>query len=501
MPDELDDIINRMIDAGESDDDIKLVVEDYNNEQNQIKAAAAERNKFVGDVYKGPDTFWGGVWNSINPFGGGEALKASAEGAKGYAKGATVDLPSSIVGAAKSAVTGYGDLYNFANQVSPEMLSETVRGLPYGLAEGGRGIANSVLSAGSDPEGFGRATGQITGQPLVTAGIAPHVPGAIKAAGKPVAATGSFINEYAPVSRAIPRFVAPPLAKDAERFAGRLIESGGKRMQSYGASQVPPPVLNRPPTASSPILRKPGTAPPSTAAPTLEDELARALRPKPTINTASVGLPSEATTAGEGTIRQSGSFKGQKSEGQAGGYSSGRPSVSAQRYDEVVASSRNRPPNPTPNTARPPNPDRGSSNSSDRFIQQVMRDPDAPRTGDPEIDAILESFKNADQPIDVVPEGQIPNASGESAASAEAMSRNTGMRERGEKYVKYDRAGNKTDLVGPDYVDYVPGRGETYGIETPHGFILLEDNGGKVTATRTIRPKRREYPGFKGEKK
>jgi hypothetical protein len=130
-----------------------------------------------------------------------------------------------------------------------------------------------------------------------------------------------------------------------------------------------------------------------------------------------------------------------------------------------------------------------------------MRDPNAPRTGDPEIDAILESFKQADQPVDVIPEGQVPNASGESAASAEAMSRNTGMRERGEKYVKYDRAGNKTDLVGPDYVDYVPGRGETYGIETPHGFILLEDNGGKVTATRTIRPKRREYPGFKGEKK
>lgn len=72
------------------------------------------------------------------------------------------------------------------------------------------------------------------------------------------------------------------------------------------------------------------------------------------------------------------------------------------------------------------------------------------------------------------------NASGESAASAEAMSRNAGMKSRGEQFVVYDRAGNERPLIGPDAVDYHPAKGETYGVKTPDGFRTLTDNGGKV---------------------
>jgi hypothetical protein len=93
-----------------------------------------------------------------------------------------------------------------------------------------------------------------------------------------------------------------------------------------------------------------------------------------------------------------------------------------------------------------------------------------------------------------------PNASGESAASSEAMSRQKGMRDRGEQYVVYDRAGRKRVLVGPEAVDYQPANGETYGIETPRGFVKLTDNGGNTsTAGRVLSPRRtKEYPGFKG---
>jgi hypothetical protein len=73
-----------------------------------------------------------------------------------------------------------------------------------------------------------------------------------------------------------------------------------------------------------------------------------------------------------------------------------------------------------------------------------------------------------------------PNASGESAASTEALSRQFGMKSRGDKYVVYDRAGNEKPLIGPEAVDYQASKGETYGIKRADGsFVTLEDNGGR----------------------
>lgn len=74
------------------------------------------------------------------------------------------------------------------------------------------------------------------------------------------------------------------------------------------------------------------------------------------------------------------------------------------------------------------------------------------------------------------------NASGDSAASGEAVSRINGMRDRGEQFVVYDRAGNRRPLIGPEAVDYVPRAGETYGVEGPNGFRALDDRGGRVPA-------------------
>lgn len=79
------------------------------------------------------------------------------------------------------------------------------------------------------------------------------------------------------------------------------------------------------------------------------------------------------------------------------------------------------------------------------------------------------------------------NASGESAASAEAMNRFSGMQQRGENFVVYDRAGRRRVLPLADYVDYRPSKGETFGVEGPHGFELREDNGGRVPGESTLR--------------
>ena len=90
-------------------------------------------------------------------------------------------------------------------------------------------------------------------------------------------------------------------------------------------------------------------------------------------------------------------------------------------------------------------------------------------------------------PLEVVDEPSSVNASGESMASGEAISRSRGMKDRGEKFVVYDRAGNRRELIGPEAVDYNPYKGETYGIEDNQGnFHVRTHNGGKPPAMRPI---------------
>lgn len=64
------------------------------------------------------------------------------------------------------------------------------------------------------------------------------------------------------------------------------------------------------------------------------------------------------------------------------------------------------------------------------------------------------------------------NASGESAASLEAISRLKGMTSRGEQFV-VRRGGTTRPLVGPDAVDYSPRPGEEFGIMQGGQFRLL----------------------------
>lgn len=82
--------------------------------------------------------------------------------------------------------------------------------------------------------------------------------------------------------------------------------------------------------------------------------------------------------------------------------------------------------------------------------------------------------------FEVVDEAGGLNASGESAASLEALSRAAGMTRRGEQFVVFDRAGRMRPLIGPEAVDYVARPGETYGVMGQNGFRILTDLGGKV---------------------
>lgn len=134
----------------------------------------------------------------------------------------------------------------------------------------------------------------------------------------------------------------PPLAEGASktpRDAGAIAPSPAPQPNVMGplaerTSNVPremPPLASHAPTptASSPRL--------AGKAPTLEDELTRMMESlrEPT-DSRITNLPPEATTAGEGATRQSGKFKRSESLGQSGGYTSGRPSITPTRADEML---------------------------------------------------------------------------------------------------------------------------------------------------------------------
>lgn len=80
----------------------------------------------------------------------------------------------------------------------------------------------------------------------------------------------------------------------------------------------------------------------------------------------------------------------------------------------------------------------------------------------------------------------VNNGSGESSASVEALNRQRSMQGSGKRYVVYDRAGARRELIGPDAVDYAARPGETYGIESPQGFQKLDDRGGNVPVKARI---------------
>ena len=69
------------------------------------------------------------------------------------------------------------------------------------------------------------------------------------------------------------------------------------------------------------------------------------------------------------------------------------------------------------------------------------------------------------------------NASGESAASLEALQRMAGMKSRGQQFVVQGPGGQIRPLIGPEAVDYTPRPGEVFGIRGPQGFQPLSRGG------------------------
>ena len=126
-------------------------------------------------------------------------------------------------------------------------------------------------------------------------------------------------------------------------------------------------------------------------------------------------------------------------------------------------------------------------------IPEVVSEVAPAKVADPEVSDILKKFGVANE--EAIPELSTRKPV---ALPDEVIPESLPKSKVTEQRVVYDQAGNKRVLSEIDAVDYEVQPGETYGIEKSNGmFIKLNDLGGTVPENlRTIRPRRREYPGL-----
>lgn len=170
-----------MIAAGESEDNIALVIKSY-KPSTPTKAPPTTGNT---SHVPGKDLTVG---------------DAMLGGAKGWLKGATLDLPESII-------SGVSALFNPI---------DTIKSIPEGLSS----MWDTAMQAGHNPEAFGRMSGNIGGQGLVTGGLAKGVPPTLRG-------VGGVMKRHQPLSGMIPRLAEPRILRNMERGIGSGIERLG----------------------------------------------------------------------------------------------------------------------------------------------------------------------------------------------------------------------------------------------------------------------------------
>ncbi len=536
MPDELDDIIRNMINEGEPEENIAAVIKSYKPKPK----AGSGLNKPI----KSASTWGQGVMDSLT---GGEAAMTGLRGLGGFAKGAVLDLPSSMWEGAKSLVKSQSP-----NMMDRAELYRDMASMPGQMLE-------TTKQAGSNPEAFGEMVGQITGQPLVTEGLSripvSSLARGTRAIGDSIKAVGDFQKTKAPLSKLMPRAASIPAVEAVERAAGSGVSKIGDRMRKVGL----PKVLQNseygpvPFTPEQPLRSPTGSNKGSMAYPemnpydpsvTLNNEYGPINFEPPVEPISPTGdlrgsnyAPDTSTTAPE-MIPNSGYGPEEFTPDQPLINPTGRdkgmmaypelndtpPSLMQNNQygptDEFVNSvlaptGRNKGSMMYPEmNDTPPSLVPNSQAAIDEFMQSVMAPTGEARGSmySPEISErppdLIQNHEYG--PIDFTPpEPQLPaarewkppsrepsielledseltnNASGESGASVEAMNRVKQMAKQGKKFVVYDKSGKFKELVGPDAVDYVAKKGETYGIQGPDGFQPLDNKGGKIPKKNT----------------
>jgi hypothetical protein len=546
MPDSIDVIVQRMLDADEPEENIVAVI---NAHKNQPKLGSG-----LNKPIKSASTWGQGVLDSITS---GEAAMAGLKGAGGWLKGA-VNLPKTIMGTLdtvnKLPNPAMGGVMNFGGGITnPQDLTDVYEGIK---ATPGH-MWDTTMKAGSKPFEFGEMMGELTGQPLVTEGLnmipASAVTNAaargVRATGRGVTKVGKGIETHTPLSGMIPRIAEPRIARTAEGAVGRGIAKIGESLQRTGTPRVlknsdygPVPFTPETPLKAPGGSNRGAVSYPETnqfdPSVTLNNEYGpidfqpdvplraptgsnRGSMSYPELNDTPPSLVPNSSAASDefvnSVLAPGGEMRGSMyspdmnpmPEGYLGPGDYGGINTSPERISDWGTQTPN--PNkmnlwaepsgePTAIINRPPEmpPARGwqpPNSLASGPIPEPPPSPQNPFTARGDIEAIVaqrvrEEMAKFDDyvksggrengpSLEVIEEGPYTNnASGESGASVEAMNRLSAMKEKGEVFVVYDRAGRKRPLIGADAVDYVPKKGETFGIQSPAGFKPLVENGG-----------------------
>lgn len=232
MPDQLKDIVQRMIDAGESEENIAAVIKEHSKPAN---------NSGVNKPIKSASSWGQGV---IDSFTSGEAPMAGLKGLAGFAKGALYDIPSTLWDSSQTiskmpnpltaGITRIGGGFTDPNEVND--VYEGLKATPGQMVD-------TTMRAGSKPFEFGEMTGQITGQPIATemiGGMIPKIPvkGMVRAAGRGAKTIGEFSKTNTPISKMIPRAASIPAMESVERAAGSGLSRLADSMQNVGSPKI-----------------------------------------------------------------------------------------------------------------------------------------------------------------------------------------------------------------------------------------------------------------------
>lgn len=261
----------------------------------------------------------------------------------------------------------------------------------------GATVNNSVTQGAAHPKDLGDFLGLILPAGYRAGGLAKETAESGVAAAK--GAEPGMLNRVRGFWKGVGQDIqAKPTAQAREEM---MLNGGAKTAVQTAAPAAERDLYSaykaKPTPTAAPRVYKPGTAPPSTSAPTLEDALSELLKPEDARMTS---LPPEQGITSGGATKQSGVFPKKQSVGQAGGYSSGRPGVTQQQYDDVVGSAAATPEPPayTPKAA-PVEPPPAPVREPITVKGQVIR-PD-----DPLYNKLME-----------LSGGDVPNAAAETAA-------------------------------------------------------------------------------------
>jgi len=225
MSPDLKTVLQRMQAEGKSDDEMRSMIDYYNNKFPKQDNKTLTRPT-LKPITSEPTDWWGGVGKSLLP--GGSASEAAKQGAGGFVKGTFLDMPQNVLSAARAAAATPLDMFSDAVHRGIAMYQDPTNKSNIPGYDAFNTAKQAITNAGSDPEPFGRLMGNVTGQPLLTEGLMRGAP----YAGPYVNQFGGMLAEHQPISGVAPKFLEARTARLGEMGVGQGLQAVGNAMSN-----------------------------------------------------------------------------------------------------------------------------------------------------------------------------------------------------------------------------------------------------------------------------